>query len=181
MSHHSSKQFRIDRIIESWLISLTPHSSVAYGGVIVRLRRSVGEGRLLVVTDAALIDFVMSQSRESMRRRAVAAIHSFYRFAEKHGHVDRDPSRDIYLKKLRQPNAADVVLKLRTTGIRQSMWRYADYLAKLSNPRASGGLEIESLNNRDRLTLLISVIHRLSRCKSESDLRKLLRRRLDAP
>lgn len=176
--HQPSKRTRASRIVDAWLETLSLHASTAYGGVIARLRKAVGDGRLLTISDRALLDFVSKQSPESMQRRAVAALHSFYRFAEKHRYLDRDPSRDIFVKRLPRHNVAEVLRKLSAAGFQRQPWRHAEYLRALSSDRSVEDGELESLNISDRQTMFNTVMHRLKRCKNESDLRSLLRSRI---
>ncbi len=166
---------RLDSIIEEWNTTLSGPTALAYRGSLNLLRRSIGDDRVLSTTSDELRSFLESVRADSMRRRAVSAIHSFYAFAEERKYLRKDPSQRLYVKRLKRPTFESVVSRCRVSKERRHKLVWSDYLSSLGFPKSSKAKAFSRLSSLDRCALLSRFVGQVRACQSEATLRSLLK------
>lgn len=92
--------------VEAWISTLRGDTARTYGAV---LRALSSEHNPLLCSSARLERFVKGAATMRMRQRRVSAMHRFYRYALNEGLIDKDPSRNIYLRNLGRPSTAELL------------------------------------------------------------------------
>jgi len=153
-----------------WLEGLEEETARVYGAVMRRMAESVGDPFL--AEESELAKFVRRSSGSlAMRRRCVSAIHSFYRFALDEDAITRDPSRNVYLRRIDRRSNADL---LKSVGSKNGEETLSELIAD--------AVEIHRFRwtseaGREMLRRMAGL---LRRCSDDKELLRLLRAKFSA-